>query len=80
MTKFRELDSVILCSCGPDSDYGIGHLATIAAISDGIAWVEGIGFPVDTPEPWDIPVDRFDQIRYVLKPDTPDNRRFYGLA
>lgn len=74
-----EGDTVILCMCGPVSDYGAARLAAISSISDGIALVEGRRYPVGDAEPWDI-VDEPAPIRYILKPDTPDNRRFYGLA
>jgi hypothetical protein len=79
MSKFREFSTVILCECGPVGD-GIARLARIASICNGIAWVDNRQFPVDTPEPWDIPQDRTSPIRYLLKLDTPDNRRFHGIS
>jgi hypothetical protein len=78
MSKFREWGTVILYEQGP-VDGGIARLATIASIRDGVAWVDNRQFLVGTPEPWDIPTDRTSRTRFVLKPDTPDNRRFHGL-
>jgi hypothetical protein len=78
--KVRAGETVILYSCGPVDGHITARLVAVASVSDGIAWVDDKQFVLDTAEPWDTPKDRASHIRYVLKPDTLDNRRFYGLA
>lgn len=79
MPEFREGDTVIVCEQGPTGG-GIARLARISSIKDGVAWVDNRRFSLDVDEPWDIPASRSNVIRYVLKADTPDNRKLYGLA
>lgn len=76
---FREGESVILYQCGP-VDGGLARLAKVACIRDSVAWVDFIPFRLDLPEPWDIPKDKTDPIRHVLKRDTPENRRAHGIG
>lgn len=77
--KFREGETVILSIQGPTDD-GIARLAVVSAVGQGVAWVEGRRFPLDAAEPWDIPTNPACPIRYVLKRDTPANRRALGIG
>lgn len=73
----REGDTVILCLCGPVDGFINARLATIDNVGDGFMLVGGKLFPIDSP--WEL-VGGPSPIQHVLKPDTPENRSYYGLA